>query len=197
VVSARWAGKIDELVSSLSRVDGVTAIFLFGSHARGEATRGSDVDLLVLFRDEDCLWKGRKELFERAAQTDVFAQILARTVEEFWEKTDPAFREEVLLGGRLVYLSPPGTLVFDPRVILAYDLRSLSQPQKMRVRNQLHRLLKKGGTRLGRGCLLLRKDDLHEAEAVLRESGASYRVIPALLPAVRFPAIRDSRRAPA
>lgn len=197
MVSGRRRDEVDELISSLARVDGVAAIFLFGSHARGEATHGSDVDILVLFADEDRLWKGRKELFKRAAQTGVFAQILARTVAEFWEKTDPAFREEVLLGGRLVYLSPPGTLVFDPRVVLAYDLRSLAQPQKMRVRNRLQRLLERGGLRLGRGCLLLRRDDLREAETVLREAGASYRVIPAFLPAVRFPATRASRRAPA
>lgn len=194
VVSESATDKVEELVASLGRVDGVAAIFLFGSHARGEAARGSDVDLLVLFRDEKALRRGRRELFERTARTDIFVQVLARTVREFWQRTDPIFREEILSGGRLVFLSPPGALVFDPRVLLAYDLRSLTQPQKMRVRNGLQRFLRAGGRRVGRGCVLLRAEDLREAEAVLREWGASYQVTPVLLPAVQFPAVRKAAR---
>ncbi len=45
-----------------------------------------------------------------------------------------------------------------------------------------------------RAGLLLRRDDLQDAQAVLREVGASYWVIPALFPAVQFPATRVSRR---
>lgn len=183
--SAQIEKDIARLVAAASNVNGVAAVFLFGSHARGEATKGSDVDLLVIFRDEKSLWKGRRELFKAAAATSVFTQILARTVEEFWEKTEPTFREEILRDGRLLYLSPPMDAVFDSMVLLAYDLRKLSQSDKMRVRNRLQALVKGGARRLGRGCLLIRRDEALVAEDILRKMKVDYELIPALMPRIR------------
>jgi len=183
--SARIETDIMGLAASISRIDGVAAMFLFGSHARGEAVEGSDVDLLVLFRDEKDLWKGRKEVFKVAAATTVFTQVLARTVEEFWERTEPTFREEILRDGRLLFLSPPIDAVFDSVVLLAYDLRKLNQSNKMKVRNRLQALVKKGARRLGRGCLLLKREDALAAEDILRTMRVDYELIPALMPRVR------------
>ncbi len=40
-----------ELVSELAKVESVTSIILYGSHARGTASERSDVDLLIVVRD--------------------------------------------------------------------------------------------------------------------------------------------------
>ncbi len=40
-----------ELVSELAKVEGVANIILYGSHARGTASERSDVDLLIVVRD--------------------------------------------------------------------------------------------------------------------------------------------------
>ena len=184
MVSARLEKKVEALTSDLSRVDGVVAVFLFGSYARGDATKGSDVDVLVLFKDDRSLWKGRKELYKKTAESDVFVQVLARTVEEFWTETEPTFREEVLSGGRLLYLDGLMTATFDALTIVTYDLSSLDQSGKMLVRNKLQRLIREGGRRLGRGCLLLRREDLPIAESVLRSEKVPYELIQVLMPSI-------------
>lgn len=185
MVSARLEKKVEGLASDMAAVGGVAAIFLFGSFARGEATKGSDVDILVLFKDERSLWRGRKELFRKASETDVFVQVLARTVDEFWNRTDQTFREEVLSGGRLLYLNGPMTATFESLTIVTFDLQSLHQSGKMRVRNGLHKLIAAGGRRLGRGCVLLRREQVPEAENVLRSSKAPYQLIPVFLPSIQ------------
>jgi predicted nucleotidyltransferase len=101
--SASFEAEIGQLAVSLYRIDGVLNVFLFGSHARGEAVKGSDVDIMVLFKDEKSLWRGRKEVFKAAAVTSLLTQVLARTIEEFWERTEPTFREEILRDGRLLH----------------------------------------------------------------------------------------------
>jgi predicted nucleotidyltransferase len=183
--SGQIKNEIERLVAALTEVDGVTAIFLFGSYARGEAIEGSDVDLMVLFKDEKSLWKGRKELFRAAAAAKILTQVLARTVDEFWEKTEPTFREEILRDGRILYLSPPVDAVFESMVVLAFDLKRLDQRDKMKVRNRLQALVKKGARRLGRGCMLLRREDASVAEDILKAMSVDYEMIPALMPRIR------------
>jgi predicted nucleotidyltransferase len=185
MASAKIEMGIERLATSISKVDGVVSIFLFGSHARGEADEGSDVDLLVLFKDEKSLWKGRKDVFKVTAATSLLTQALTRTVEEFWEKTEPTFREEILRDGRMLYLSPPVNAIFESIVLLAFDLKKLGQSDKMKVRNRLQALVKKGARRLGRGCLLMRKEDASAAEDILKTMGVDYEMIPALLPRIR------------
>jgi len=131
----------------------------------------------------------------RAARADALARILARMIEDLREREDPSFGEEVPHMGGLVHRSPPGTMALNPRVIPAYDLRSFPPPQKTRMRNQPHRLFKRGGLRLGCNCLRLQGDDLCEAKAGSRDSGVSFRVIPVLLPTDRFPVVRNSPKA--
>ena len=177
--------EVGQLAASLYRVDGVQTVLLFGSHARGEAVEGSDVDLLVLFKDEKSLWRGRKEVFKAAAATSLFTQVLARTIEEFWERTEPTFREEILRDGRVIFLSPPIDAVSDSMALLAYDPRKLDQGDEMKVRNGLQALVKKGARWLGTGFLLLGMEDAFAAENVLHTTGVDDELIPALMPRVR------------
>jgi len=177
--------EVGKLAASLYRVDGVQTVFLFGSHARGEAVEGSDVDLLVLFKDKKSLLRGRKEVFEAAAATTLFTQVLARTIEEFWERTEPTFREEILRDGRFIFLNPPIDAVSDSMALLAYDSRKPGQGDELKVRNGLQALVKKGARWLGTGFLLLGMEDAFAAENILHPMGVDFELIPALMPHVR------------
>jgi predicted nucleotidyltransferase len=44
---------LDQYVSHISAIDGVSQVYLFGSHANGVPNEGSDIDLLVVI--DDCL----------------------------------------------------------------------------------------------------------------------------------------------
>ena len=56
---------LPELVGAIKTVEGVVGIILFGSAARGEADEGSDIDLLVLFEDEDKMRRNEWEVTRR------------------------------------------------------------------------------------------------------------------------------------
>ena len=75
-------GRIEALAGELGRVEGVLAVVLFGSYARGEEDEGSDVDLLVLFTDRYALGKGLAELVGITASSGMFVQLIPMTPAE-------------------------------------------------------------------------------------------------------------------
>jgi predicted nucleotidyltransferase len=177
--------ELSALTSAVTSVRGVVAVFLFGSHAKGSAEAGSDVDVLVLFEDADAMRRRKRELFEAVAPLGLFVQLLVRTVEEFWTRTEPTFRQEILRHGRVLYLRHPVEEVFEPAAIVSFDLGALSHREKMRLGYRIRRLLERGGERLGRGSVLVGLEAFPALEALLQDFGASYRVTRAYLPSVR------------
>jgi hypothetical protein len=177
--------EVGKLAASLYRVDGVQTAFLLGSRAKGKAVKGPDVDLLALFKDEKSLLRGRNEVSKTAAATSLFAQVLARAIEDFWETTERTFRGEMLRDGRAIFLSPPIAAVSDSMVLLAYDPRRLDKGDEMKVRNGFQVLVKKGARWLGTGFLLLGMEDAFAAENILHPMGVDFELIPALMPHVR------------
>jgi len=55
---------IDEIKPTLKKVYGkrLKRIILYGSHARGEATEGSDIDLLILLENAKNFWEEREKV---------------------------------------------------------------------------------------------------------------------------------------
>lgn len=98
--------EIKEMVKRIVERFDPERIILFGSHARGEADRGSDVDLLVVMKVEGS--KREKQLELRGALRDIHVpkDIIVSTPDEFeWRKEivgtieRPAVRE-----GRVLYV---------------------------------------------------------------------------------------------
>ena len=61
-LESEMESKLDKLVQAISSVKGVVAIILFGSRARGDYDKYSDYDILVVFRDDEVMWKNRRRL---------------------------------------------------------------------------------------------------------------------------------------
>ena len=175
---------LDLLVKAVTEVPGVAALILFGSHAKGTADEGSDLDILVLFKDADSMRNHKRELFERVAPLGLFVQLLVRTVEEFWSRTDPFFRQEILTHGQILYLRHPVQQIFDPVAIVSFELKDLTHREKMQLVYRTNRILESGGKRMGRGCLMVGRETLPELEALLRSFGARYTITHAYLPSV-------------
>lgn len=155
---------LDRIVNALTSVDGVIAIILFGSRAKGEYDEYSDYDLLVIFKDDEVMWKNRRKLYENIGRLGLFTQVLTRSLRELWEETEPTFRENVFKHGLILHVKYPLMVpVFyqrlKPMMIVRYDLKNLSQRDKMKVIYRLYGkrevkgiVQKSGGLKLSDGC---------------------------------------------
>jgi predicted nucleotidyltransferase len=96
---------IDEIVDRIAARFSPERIILFGSHARGDAREGSDLDLLVLFREVDDPRERAAELYEALIDCHLPTDIVVSTTARFERYKHvvnavywPAARE-----GRVVY----------------------------------------------------------------------------------------------
>lgn len=82
---------LGRLVQAITSVHGVVAVILFGSRAKGDYDEYSDYDLLVVFENDEAMWKNRRKLYENVGKLGLFTQVLTRSVRELQEKTEPTF----------------------------------------------------------------------------------------------------------
>jgi hypothetical protein len=94
--STRFPEDVREIILSVLKPHGVDRVSVFGSFARGEAGPGSDIDILVRFKDT-------KSLFELVRIQDELEQALHRKVDLLTERAvspyliDTIRREEVVI----------------------------------------------------------------------------------------------------
>ena len=94
---------ITTLLADYCRQTGITRLEVFGSLARGEARRSSDVDLLVTFADTPGTRFFAMEA-EIAAILGVPAHVLTR--ESVEQMTNPYRRKSILADAREIYPNP-------------------------------------------------------------------------------------------
>jgi len=181
---------LERIVDSIASVDGVVAIILFGSRARQEYDKYSDYDLLVLFRDDETLWRNRRETFERISKTGLFVQVLARSLAEFERLTEPSFRDSILSQGKLLYsrypITPsPFSIAYKPMVLVTFSMKELEQRQKLRFNYTLYGrperqtradglLSKVRGFKVGRGVIVIPEEGSEQLYSLLKEYSVPY-----------------------
>lgn len=183
------ASDLDNLVNAITKADGVVAIILFGSRARGDYDEGSDYDLLVIFKDDEAMWGGREKLYREVGKLGLFTQILTRSVRELKEGTEPTFLQNVLEQGIIVFLRHPFTAPaiaqnLRPVAAVSYSLAKLPQNEKVKIAYRLFGkrgkggvVQRAGGVKVGDGCFIIPMENLREATKVLEELGAQFDVI--------------------
>lgn len=187
---------LSKIVAAVKDVEGVVGIILFGSFARGEADEGSDIDLLVLFEDEDLMRKGEWEV-TRLIPADVFAQSICACPSTL-EEMNPVFLQSVLEEGVILYMRHPFALrsrltSISPHLVVTYSLRGLSQREKQKVDYRLfgrtvgeHRyegiVEECGGKRLGRGCFLIPKENAQTILGLLDRHNVKYESMDVYVP---------------
>lgn len=83
--------KMKALVVSILKKNGVKKAALFGSFARGEATKESDIDLLIEFRGK------KKDLLDHVSLVQELEEALHRKVDVLtYNYIHPALREQIL-----------------------------------------------------------------------------------------------------
>ena len=129
---------IDRFVSRIEGLRGLQAVVLFGSFARGDVDRRSDIDLLLVL-DRDDLASARSEVAAAIGELKPHREI-APTLTNLRD-ADPTFlrnvfREGKVLSGKL--LLTPDHLGLQPRVLIAYDLADKRAAEKVQVSRLVH-----------------------------------------------------------
>lgn len=75
-------------------------VLLFGSVARGEETKDSDVDVLVVLDDKDLKEKVFEISYDIMLEKDVYISPKVVSVEEFEAMKDSSFMKEITEDGR-------------------------------------------------------------------------------------------------
>jgi len=178
--------ELDRLVQAITRTEGIVAIILFGSRARGDYDKHSDYDLLVVFRDDEVMWQNRRELYRNIGKLGLFTQVLTRSVRELEEKTEPTFLQNILQQGTILYLhypfkAPALAQNLMPMTAVNYSLAKLPQNEKMKVNYRLFGkqdreglVEKSGGAKLGDGCFMIPTENLDKAIATLKQFGIQF-----------------------
>ena len=172
-------------------LEGLDAIVLFGSVARGEEDRRSDTDLLLIFESEGDALKAEDETARISAENrELNLSIVNKSYEEI--SSNPYFAFEVLRDGIILYKRPSllalkaQILPVRPYYIYIFDLKGLDQREKTKVSTTLYGR-KKGkhvyrglldavnGFKLGRGAVMVPANTFREIESFLEANKVSYR----------------------
>ncbi len=99
--------RIQELRDRIVRDFEPERVILFGSHARGDAGKYSDVDLLVILPFEGKSYRKSAEIRSRV-RSDFSMHLVARTPEEVERRLalGDFFLQEVMEEGKVLYDSP-------------------------------------------------------------------------------------------
>jgi predicted nucleotidyltransferase len=193
-----------EFAIRVSKIRLVEQVILFGSVARGEADRRSDVDIVVIL---DSL-KPIAELEEARKVSEIALDVerdLGKPIQliitnKNFEKLDEYFVKQILSEGIVLYGKSicivHNKLKLAPFAVVNYILEGLSQTEKMRVKRAIYGqtthkktknkiyttthegMLKKAqGEKLGSGSIIVPKNNLHDIEETLKRLGVNYRVI--------------------
>ena len=200
------AHRIEDVLEALSvrlaSLDGVVALIVYGSYARGEAGRQSDLDLLVLFEKAEQMRRQEKEALSLASRAEsegrlpVHVSPLLASLDDLGGLGDDLVHaiasDGIVLYGQLSTLSRfvPGQPT--PAVIVTFSLPGASTAERMRLRRRLHGYTawrERSGQRqrvtyvglitpparvLGSGVLLVPGERRSVVLRVLDEAGATY-----------------------
>lgn len=178
--------EIAQLGQEIGRINGVDAVILFGSYAREDFDEGSDVDLLVVFRDKSSLEGGWRQTTEVTARKPIFVQLVTMTVDEL---KSSSLLSVVLREGKTLYSTQAFNLQrlasFKPYALLTYDLTSLTSHSKVKfIQNLQGRksgkytykglLKEQGGFKVGRNCLMIPLESVAPLTNFLEKEGINY-----------------------
>jgi len=180
--------EIEHITDRLKKIEGVTGVILFGSYSRGEHGKGSDIDLLIIFKNKKALNMNQKEIYKITAETDMFFQAIALTLEEFKNST---LLETTLREGKIYQAKKEVKKLFTtthkPYALLAYTTVNLNPKEKVIFTQKLegrhqskytyNELLQKiGGYKVGRGVIMVPQENLKKITHHLEKKKVEYTI---------------------
>ena len=96
---------LEQIVRRIVEIEHPEKVIIFGSRARGEAGRTSDLDILVLKESSEPRYRRSARLYQALADVPITMDIVVYTPEEAreWSQVPQAFVTTALREGRVVY----------------------------------------------------------------------------------------------
>lgn len=123
-----------------SRLRGLLSVVLYGSYARGDFGRKSDVDLLLIFDTKANARRSERRVNIMTARSNVLMRPVTETLEELEAKPQEYVRT-AMAEGYVLYMREGGfnlrkataMLGLRPQYLITYELHTLSKSDKNRV----------------------------------------------------------------
>lgn len=205
-VVQRMHDALGDLIGQLTSLDGVVALIVYGSYARGEAGKTSDLDLLVLFDTDRSLQRWGTEALSLISQAETEARLpvhlspLLGSMDRLEDLGD-ALMHEIAMDGVVLYGHLPTLARLlpqhpEPAVVIAFTMKGASPADRMRLNRRLHGysawrerdgrrervtypgLITPPARSLGSGVLLVPGDLRSAVIEVLTDAGALYTETP-------------------
>lgn len=174
-----------KIVKTLSGIDDVRAIILYGSFARNEGTSRSDIDLLILTSEKKTFKKVQDSVISIETEIGRNIQPTIRTLKEL-EKTDSGLLQNIFQEGKILYLKEPADIPSSmlleqkPQLIYSFQISNLGQNEKAKFNNEFYGrkkgkysykglLQEIGGQKLSAGCVLVPQREKGKAEKFFRK----------------------------
>jgi len=195
---------IEEIKKYFGNKRFIDSIILFGSVARGEATSGSDIDLLIVM--------SQKNKIAESYISDTILQIEKKyavniqyiITDKKFDKVNKQFLDTILREGVVIHGKIPAVSIqkldLEPYSLIKYDLSQLAHSEKMklkriilgketkkRYKGKVYISKKKGyleeygGIKTGIASILIPEKYAKKIARELRNRGAKVRIIPAWL----------------
>ncbi len=147
-VVRRMTDALSDLVSRLASLDGLVALIVYGSYARGGAGKTSDLDLLVLFETDTLLQRQETDVLTLISQAEAEARLpvhlspLLASMDRLEELGDTLLHEiatdGVVLYGHLPVLARLLPQHPKPAVVITFTLKGAPPADRMRLNRRLH-----------------------------------------------------------
>lgn len=196
---------LQEFVARAEEVPNLVCAILYGSVAKGNADRRSDIDMFLVFSTPHDPEKGKEfevahkiasEIQEELGVTNrfqfVFSNLKLGVDEGFLENL---CKEGVIIWGRPIIVDV-NKLQLSPKTIVSYDISGLSNYEKLRIHRALYGyevervhkgkryvsrsrglLAEVGGKRIGRAVILIPRESTRYLKRVFDESKVKYRAL--------------------
>lgn len=186
---------LDAVVCGLRAEPDVLGLLVFGSYARGDFSRKSDVDLLVLFpgraqRERSPVAARVRTLISEAEATHRLPMHLAPLLAGVEDRATitPALLHDLWRDGVALYVETAALALLRPNAmtpwaIVRFSIRG-SQSDRVQLSRKLHGregragIVQPPGLTLGRGALLVPVAQQESVTRALDEAGATYDALP-------------------
>ena len=178
--------EIERVVNRVKNLDGITSVVLFGSYSRGDFDEGSDVDLLLVFKDKNKLKKSLNEVYKITAKSDLPFQAVGLTLEELMSSP---LLEAVLRDGRIYYAKEDvGKLLTKkrkPHALVTYSTANLNPKERVAFAQSIEGrgkgkyrydglVQELSGYKVGRGVVMVPLENLKTLIRYLEEKKTHY-----------------------
>ena len=125
-----------EFVNQVKKIKAVKQMALFGSVARGEDRRDSDIDIAIIYDDTENKFSLMKKVNEYKIEKIQTTFINIKDLDKETELMGVLSGEGLLLYGRPIVIKEKKELV--PKVLVVYSLAGLPQTEKVKVSRALY-----------------------------------------------------------